>query len=233
MKKVFIGTPAYEGKVHVQYAMSLLDVCKILELHGFETIVRVPVSGSLLVADRNRLLEMFWQSGADYMLCIDSDLGFDPRAVLRMIQSKKHFVAGVYPSRDGVGFTFRPDLETDGRIIMCETTKLLKMLYVPAGFMLLTRELIAVMRDKYHELYYSPKDPRSHKESAFCFFDTQVFEGEFWGEDYVFCRRARDAGFDIWVDPLIQFDHAGVTGALIEVLTDKPPSEQSELKQDT
>jgi hypothetical protein len=230
MKKIFIGTPAYEGKVLVQYAMSLLDLCKILELHGFEPIVRIPTCGSLLVADRNRLVEMFWQSGADYMLCIDNDLGFDPRVVLRMIQSRKDFVAGVYPSRDGLGFTFRPALEEDGRIVMCPETKLLKMEYIPAGFMLISRHMIETMRDKYPELWYSPKDPRSLKESAFCFFDTEVYEGEFWGEDYVFCRRARNAGFDIWVDPLIQFDHAGVKGAFIEVLSDKPQSEQQQEK---
>jgi hypothetical protein len=55
--------------------------------------------------------------------------------------------------------------------------------------------------------------------SAYCFFDTEVYDGEFWGEDYVFCRRVREAGFDIYVDPLIEFDHAGTVGSLIEILT--------------
>jgi hypothetical protein len=221
MKKIFIATPAYDGKVHVQYAMSLLDLCKILEMQGFEPIVRVPAGGSLLVADRNRLVEMFWQSGAEYMLCIDSDLGFDPRHVIRLIQSNKDFSGGVYPSRDGSGFTFRPATEEDGKIVICKETMLLKMEYIPAGFMLLSRNMIATMREKYPELWYSPKDPRSQEESAFCFFDTEVWEGEFWGEDYVFCRRARNAGFDIWVDPTIPFDHAGVKGSLIETLEKK------------
>ena len=222
MKKVFIGTPAYDGKVHVQYAMALLDTCKILEMYGFEPIVRVSTCGSLLVADRNRIIQMFWESGADYLLCIDSDLGWDPRAVAKLISSQKDFCAGVYPSRDRSGFTFRPFLEQDGKIVMDPETKLLKMEYIPAGFMLIKREVIAKMREEFPELYYSPKDPRSDRESAFCFFDTEVWEGEFWGEDYVFCRRARQAGFDIWVDPLIMFDHAGVQGALIQSLTTNP-----------
>lgn len=219
-KSVFIATPAYDGKVFVQYAMSLLDTQKVLEMNGYETIVRVPVGSSLLVADRNRLVELFWQSGADYMLCIDNDIGFDARVLLKMLDSKKDFVAGVYPSRDNSGFNFRPVTEEDGRIVMCPETKLLKMQYIPAGFMLISRNVIETMRETYPELWYSPKDPRSQKESAFCFFDTEVWEGEFWGEDYVFCRRARQAGFDIWVDPLIEFDHAGVRGALIQALTD-------------
>lgn len=219
MKKLFIGTPAYEGKVHVQYAMALLDTCELLRSNFIEPVVRVPVAGSLLVADRNRLIQMFWESECDYMLCIDNDLGWNPYVVPRLLNSGKDFVAGVYPSRMGQGFTFRPETEEDGKIVMCPDTKLLKMNYIPAGFMLFSRKVIETMRNKYPELYYSPKDKRSQTESAFCFFNTEVWEGEFWGEDYVFCRRVRDAGFDIWVDPLIEFDHAGTKGALIQCLT--------------
>lgn len=228
MKKIFIGTPAYDGKVDVPYAMALLDTCEILKANFIEPIVRVPVCGSLLVADRNRILEMFWQSEADYLLCIDSDLGWDPRVVMRLINSGKDFCGGVYPGRKGNGFTFRPITEEDGRIVMCPETKLLKMEYIPAGFMLLTRDAIRKMRDKFPELYYSPKDSRSQTESTYCLFNTEVWEGEFWGEDYVFCRRAREAGLEIWVDPLIEFNHAGVVGSLIQSLTtDKNLAQQN------
>lgn len=224
-KKIFIGTPAYEGKVYAHYAMMLLDLQKILEMHGYEVFVRLPVGGSLLVADRNRILEMFWTLEADYMLCLDNDVAFDPRYIPKMLDQMvatgKDFIGGVYPSRDGNGFNFRPELEKDGRIVQCKETALLKMEYIPAGCMLMSRNLIKVMREKYPELYYSPKDKRSQSESAFCFFDTEVWEGEFWGEDYVFCRRVRNAGFDIWVDPTITFNHAGVIGSLMEALTDK------------
>jgi len=218
-KTVFIATPAYDGKVHVQYAMSLIDTYALLLTQGFYPIIRVPTCGSLLVADRNRLLQMFWESGAEYMLCIDSDLGWDPNTVLKLMKDGKEMSGGVYPSRDGKGFTFRPETFEDGRIVICPETKLLKMQYIPAGFMLIRRSAVEKLHNKFPETYYSPKDPRSESESAYCIFDTEVWEGEFWGEDYVFCRRAREAGIDIWVDPLIQFDHAGKKGALIEALT--------------
>ena len=41
---------------------------------------------------------------------------------------------------------------------------------------------------------------------------------EFFGEDYVFCNRAREAGIEIWCDPLIQFSHAGKIGMLRDCL---------------
>lgn len=227
MKKIFISTPAYDGKVHVQYAIALVDTCRLLEANGYEPIIRIPTCGSLLVADRNRIIQAFWESGAEYLLCLDSDLGWDPQAVLRLLEANKEFSGGVYPARHGRGFTFRPQTDAVGRIGMCAETKLLLMEYIPAGFMLLQRSAIQKMREHFPELYYCPKESTNIPyDSAYCLFDTQVYDGEFWGEDYVFCRRAREAGLEIWVDPLIQFDHAGVRGALIEVLTDKPPEAQ-------
>ena len=219
MKKVFIATPAYQGKVHVQYALALKDTCTLLRMHGFEVTIRMPVGGSLLVADRNRLVQMFWDSGCDYMLCVDSDLGWDPNAVMRLIEADKDVSGGVYPTRDKSGFNFRPAVEPSGKIVMCKDTLLLQMEYIPSGFLLIKRNVIATLRDKYPELYYCPKDINSDQTSGYCFFNTEVYDGEFWGEDYVFCRRLREAGFDIYVDPLIEFDHAGTVGSLIQVLT--------------
>jgi GT2 family glycosyltransferase len=30
------------------------------------------------------------------------------------------------------------------------------------------------------------------------------------GEDFLFCDRAREAGFEVWVDPTIKLGHMGV-----------------------
>jgi hypothetical protein len=219
MKHVMIATPAYSGTVHIPYALSFADTLCTLRLHGIQVTPLVVASGSLLVAERNRIVQAFWESDCTHLLCIDGDLGWPAQAVLAMLDQDKEFVAGVYPAR-GVHntFLFRPVTNSDGTIV--QEKHLLKMNYVPAGFMLLSREAIAKMRDKHSHLYYEPKDKSAANPTpAYCFFNTEVMEGEFWGEDFVFCRRAREAGIDIWVDPLIQFDHAGTVGMLVECLT--------------
>lgn len=222
MKSVFIATPAFDGRVHIPYALSLADTQMLLKLHNYEVVVRLTASGSLLVAERNRLVQAFWNSGCTHMLCIDSDLGWPAQAVLAMLDQNKEFVCGVYPARGtgGKEFTFRPTKNLDGSII--QDRHLLKMEYVPAGFMLISRSAIAKMRDKFPDLYFCPKQPIGNPEPGYCFFDTQVWEGEFWGEDYVFCRRAREAGIEIWCDPLIEFDHAGDRGMLLNSLNPIP-----------
>ena len=179
------------------------------------------------MAERNRIVQAFWESDCTHLLCIDGDLGWPAQAVLAMLESKKEFVAGVYPARGEKNiFLFRPELNDDGTIV---TDKhLLKMQYIPAGFMLIARSAIEKMREKHPYLYYEPKDNRNNPEPGYCFFNTEVYEGEFWGEDFVFCRKAREAGVDIWVDPLIQFNHAGTVGMLVEALT--PNREQAQLR---
>lgn len=217
--KVMIATPAYSGKVDIPYALSLANTMHLLALHQIEVQPMITASGSLLVAERNRIVQSFWESDCTHLLCIDGDLGWPAQAVLAMLESKKEFVAGVYPAR-GVEktFLFRPECHSDGRIV--QDKHLLKMQYIPAGFMLIAKSAIAKMRDAHPDLYYEPKDKSAaNPQPGYCFFNTEVWDGEFWGEDFVFCRKAREAGVEIWVDPLIQFDHAGTIGMMAESLS--------------
>lgn len=221
VKKIMIATPAYSGRVNAQYAISLSDTRLALLANKIGVDVQIAISGSLLVAERNRIVELFWQSDCTHLLCIDSDLGWPAEAVIAMIQKDKEFIAGVYPSRKAINdFTFRPCFNPNGSLVT--DGNLIKVEYIPAGFMMISKSAIEKMRDKFPELHYSPKHDSNQSESAYCFFDTEVFEGEFWGEDYVFCRRASQASVDIWVDPYIQFDHDGTLGMLAQIFTDDP-----------
>jgi hypothetical protein len=221
MKSIFIATPAFDGRVHIPYALSLSDTIFALKTNGYNVKPYITASGSLLVAERNRAVQAFWDSGCDYMFCIDSDLGWPAQAVLAMLNQDKEFICGVYPVRGSGGkdFTYRP-VSNDGATVVTEN-HLVKMLYVPAGFMIIKRSVIEKMRNKFPELYYCPKDPRNKELPGYCFFNTEVWEGEFWGEDYTFCRRAREVGVDIWCDPLIEFDHAGDRGIMLSTLRNK------------
>jgi len=223
--KVMVATPAYSGKVDIPYAVSYAETVCLLRARGIEVQPCLVQSGSLLVAERNRLVQAFWESDCTHILCIDGDLGWPAQAVLAMLDAKKEFVAGVYPARGAEKtFLFRPEYREDGAIEA--DNHLLKMQYIPAGFMLIARSAIEKMRGAHPDLYYEPKDTRNNPDPGYCFFNTEVWEGEFWGEDFVFCRKAREAGVGIWVDPLIQFNHAGTVGMLLDVMTTDPTKAQ-------
>lgn len=219
--KLMIATPAYSGNVNVPYAISLSETTFLLMKNNIQVHYNITTSGSLLVAERNRILQMFMDSDCTHILCVDADIGWPAHAVTAMLLSDKEFVAGCYPARGEKSFTFRPTVNPDDSIVT--EKNLLKMEYIPAGFMLLKKSAIEKIRAKFPELYYEPKHETMKHAKGWCLFNTEVWDGEFWGEDYVFCRRAREAGVDIWVDPMIEFNHAGTTGKLFDALSEKKP----------
>lgn len=226
-KHIFIASPAFGGKVNVQFALSLIELNFKLRENGISVTNNIAKSGSLLVAERNKLVEEFFRSDATHALFIDSDLGFPAQAVIEMLNADKEFIAGVYPARtstDDVEYLIRPKLDEKDHLIF--EKHLLAAEYIPAGFMLISREAIQKMRDKFPELYYEPKAEHRKEEHCYMLFNTEIYDGEFWGEDYVFCRKAREAGIDIWVDPLIEFDHDGKRGVLIEFIKSMAENKQ-------
>ena len=143
---VMIATPAYDGKVNVQYCLSFSNTFLMLQQNGIKVTPLVVTSSSLLVSERNRILEAFWISNCTHLLCVDSDLGWPPQAVLAMLEQDKEFIAGIYPARGKLdAFTFRPSLNKIGSII--QEKHLLKMEYIPDGFLLLSRnyQLLAAL----------------------------------------------------------------------------------------
>src|SRR5271166_2900461 len=203
MKKIMIASPAYDGKVLVPFAISLSETVLCMAVNQIQVNYNITTSGSLLVAARNKIIQNFIETDCTHLLCVDSDLGWPAPAVLAMINHDVEFVAGVYPARGpNKEFMFRSKLNPDESIVKNDKN-LLGMEYIPAGFMLLKREAIQKMIDKFPELYFEPKAEAMKHAKGYCLFNTEVLDGEFWGEDYVFCRRAREAGVEIWVDPMI------------------------------
>ena len=99
MIKLMIATPAFEGKVSIPYTLAFASTHTILTANDIKLVPLVVKASSLLVAERNRILEAFWISDCTHLLCVDSDLGWPGEAVLAMLQANKDFIAGVYPAR--------------------------------------------------------------------------------------------------------------------------------------
>lgn len=222
MTKIFIATPAYEGKVAVTYASALADTRLYLALNGIESMVRMYVAGALLVTARNELVKAFLETDATHMLCIDADIAWLPESVKKLIDCNEDFVGALYPARGKRSYVFRGVYGNEKQMTYSDK-HLLEMECIPAGFMLLKRCVLEKMIAHFPELYYEPLVPTQSDQKGYALFSTELWDGKFWGEDFVFCHRARQAGFKIWIDPKIALDHAGVVGAFIESLLSKAP----------
>lgn len=219
MTKLFVASPTYDGRVDAKFALALVETFAALAANGVQMQLYFDSGGTLLVSSRNRIMDVFLQSDCTHILCVDSDLAWRGEAVIRALRADVAFVAGVYPSRKNTGFVFTPTLNPDGTLRASKG--MLEMEGVPAGFMLLTRECIETIRKAHPQREYVDKPPGGTPKNMFSFFNTEVIDGVFWGEDYVFCKLAREAGFVIHVIPDIVFDHAGVVGTLTDVLVRK------------
>ncbi len=214
MSKIFITTPTYDGRVHTQYAMSCVEAIIDLQRANHEVYFVPNLSSTLLVLARNTLIQAFMSTDATHIMCIDSDLGFNGDAISLLLSADKDFVAGIYPSRKAHTFIYNPIYNEDGSFISDPNKPyLIKAKMVPSGFMLIKREVIQKMLDHYNYLSYKPK-VEGAGDSGVLLFNTEVINGEFWSEDYVFCKRATDIGVDLWIEPRINFNHAGIIGGL-------------------
>lgn len=211
---VFIATPTFDGRIHVQYMMSCLQAVIHLKNNNINVYLVPNLSSTLLVLGRNTLVEEFLKSDATHLMCIDSDLGFNAEAITEFVKMDKDIMSGIYPSRKNQTFTYNPQCNADGSFVSDKDKPyLIKANAVPAGFMMAKREIIIKMKEHFKHLAYAPKHSGAG-DTGCLLFNTEVINGEFWSEDYVFCHRACEVGAEIWIDPRLTFDHAGVMGGL-------------------
>ena len=215
---VWLAIPSYTGHVHVATMRSILTDCLGLIAKGWRFAL-IDESGNALIAHcRALLLAQFLASDASDIVMIDSDVAWEPGALISLLERKAEFVAGVYPHRvtpESYSVRWLPDPAQTGLTPRDpETMKptlggLLEVEAVPAGFLRLSRTAVEAMVDAYPELAFST--PAAPGGRAWALFDSHKEEnhGAYWGEDFSFCKRYRDIGGRVWMDPELMLHHVG------------------------
>ena len=201
--KIMVATPTYTGQVCIPYLNSYVSTWAHLAVNGVQMELAVANHFTLVQFARNWLLKKFLEDESyTHLLWIDSDLGWDATAILRMLSREKDVICGVYPLKQKGDCTF-PYVEelrpNDDGIQLAER--------VPSGFMLCTREAMTKVAMSCRNYLFN-----HHGEKMMCpnVFDI-VHEGiEVWGEDFVLCKRFRALGIEVWVECNIDFQHIGL-----------------------
>jgi hypothetical protein len=204
-RKLFIGIPAYDGKINIKLAYNLAALMPKAMQFGV-SVNMGDVSGcSIITMARNQLVHEFLKTDATELLFIDSDVIATPDDILRLMAQSgdKDITAGAYPRRSkdknffaDLYFDENKDLEFDGSLMRLER--------VGTGFMLIQRHVIEAMVAAHPEWFYDFKG-----EQVCGVFDFQNRDGRYLGEDYLFCDRAREHGFKIHIDVDISLPHVG------------------------
>lgn len=210
-KSLFVALPAYDFKVSLKLAVSLARFTQAASQHGIAVQIGSICGCSVVSRARNLLAKDMLESNCDYLLFIDSDINFEPEHILRLMSwasdPKKSIVAGV-PRVRSENKVYIADLDYDdnGELTM-NGMGLVRAKRVATAFMLIRREVFTQMAEAHPEWTYY--DKRSDRMLP-CLFDFKLTEEGYIGEDFLFCDRARELGFEVWIDPSIKLGHMGV-----------------------
>ena len=144
---------------------------------------------------------------------IDSDINFDANDIFRLMawnsDPVKGIVAGIPVARKkGKVYISTLDVDADNQVQM-NPMGLVRAKRVATAFMIIRRDVFETLRDNHPEWQYM--DERMQDKPSYSFFDFKSTPEGYVGEDYLFCDRAREHGYEVWIDPTIKLGHVGVT----------------------
>ena len=210
MRKVLIGTPAYDGKVDVWYANSLVNT---IRMSYEKDVVIVPVYmayDSLVQRARNDLVKLAIEEDFDDLIFIDADQEWDPAWIFKLLDSDKDVIAGtVVKKSDQPAFNVKAledGVKLDGELAEVDC--------VGTGFMRISKNALKQVWDASEEYTNEGKTCRM-------VFDIKVIDGELVSEDNVFCRKWHDLGGKVYIDPSMTCNHVGIkkyTGNFMEYI---------------
>ena len=216
LHKLFIATPCYGGMLSDQYFHSILILGHELSKNNVDYGIFTIRNESLVTRARNSLVAMFLESNYTDLFFIDADIQFDPQSVLRMLTMDKPVIGGAYtvkqiPPRYTLSFCFDGDPD-DRRLIVDKGA--IEVAEIGSGFLLIRREVLERMIEAYPELKYNndiSSYPNKLDPFFYTFFDTMLDPAthRYLSEDYTFCRRWRDIGGKVWLDPKTILNHIG------------------------
>lgn len=104
-QKLFVATPMYGGQCAGMFAKSCADLSAICTQYGIQIQFYFLFNESLITRARNYCSDEFVRSGADHLMFIDSDIGFNPHDIIAMMAlqgqepEKYNIIGGPYPKK--------------------------------------------------------------------------------------------------------------------------------------
>ena len=207
--KIYYASIVYRTP-EAEHMRCLIQLLKLRPM-AFETYY----NDALITRARSIAASDFLRSDKDVLLMIDGDILFNAEQALQVCdQALTHdVVVGQYVTRN-MGRCFPTSYQPIGTTIAYGIDTTPKPVdYGATGFMAIHRRVLEKL---------SKKLPLCHPTTLkfYPFFDTGVIKaGGEWiyaSEDYMFCRKAKNAGFTVHVNPSVRLAHFGTHPFVLE-----------------
>ena len=198
MRRVMIGTPLYDGKVELDYMMSVFQTLEFCALNEIQMNLKTIVGCSLIQKARDELFRMAYEAEVDDLIFIDSDQCWSQKDFGNLLSYHVDVIGGAVVSKnDLIQFNVKTFDEKYDFV-----HGLIDARAVGTGFMRISKRAIKMMWDA------APKYYADGVENA-SVFETKVIDGQFMGEDIEFCNKWRAMGEKVYVHPDISVAHIG------------------------
>lgn len=188
--KVAICVPSGDGKIQLETMNSIL--ANIMETPHAHTMM-FSQTGCYVHQNREDMVRRAIDDfECDYIFFVDTDMIFEGATLSHLLSLDKDVVGVPYnrrklPAESTVKLLGPNDTPVEGKV----PSKLFKAYAVATGCMLIKREVFANLPHPW-------------------FFFAHAEDGTLTiGEDIWFCKRVREAGFDVWADPTVPIKHLG------------------------
>lgn len=225
--KIFISTPCYDCTMTMQYTISILKLSKFLNEKGIEFVIDFNGNESLIPRARNSALGKFMQTDFTHLFFIDSDIQFEPEAVLDLIIAQKDVACCAYPKKEvnfkrfiysiqndqksnesleSRGLDYAYNAMYDASLNVITDGKLIKVAHASTGFMMIQRNIIEKLYEKHKELIITNTNADHEICGLFC---CMIKDTNYLSEDYSFCQRVYDIGGEVWINISHNLSHVG------------------------
>ncbi len=209
---IFLGNPVLVGMpLTPEYRSDTRIVTTIEAWDRQEGIETYYASSGDVVLGRDRIVQyaQYRVPRPSHILFIDHDVLPRRSTLQKLLDYDKDIVAGVYPmvQQGKLSWCLSREEPYKGLEYDKLPDNLFKTKFVGCGMMLVKTEVF----DKLEWPYWK-------KEFAPGVFKT--------GDDVYFCKKARDAGYDIWVDPKLKCHHFKMVDLLSMLMNMKKAKEK-------
>lgn len=140
-----------------------------------------------IVSNRTWLVRYAIEQGATHLLFVDADMLFPSDLIPKLLAHKKEIVGIKYKKREFPVKWLYKTLEGEEE----SETELFKVAHTGTGVLLIDLSIFEKIQGPWFN------------------FGRDSQGALVMGEDVWFCNTARDAGYDVWIDPTLQVGHIG------------------------
>ena len=212
--KLIIFTTFYKQQTLSCYCDSLFQTAVLLERLGIKNDYWSNRGDFHVERSINTALTAFLDSDATDIIIIDSDEEWRSQDIVRLLMHDEEIVGGSYrTTMPKIRYLGELKTAEDGAYLgkmLPDGNALLEAYRIPSGFMRIKKSAIKKYVDAYPDSYFLSEIDRKETK-IYTFFWNEIKDHIFYGMDYALSEKFTALGIKLWIDPMIQIGHWGLT----------------------